>query len=119
ARIPIVEIAVPDTQRTEPGRWVITQAYTITSFDAGIQVVPTFSFAAGDDTLHTEPLPLQVEAVAVDTTKAIYDIKQPLEVDYGWMDWLRDNVLWIVLGAGVLLLLAGVWIFLKKRKKKD
>src|SRR5690606_34241557 len=50
ARIPIVEVAVPDTQRTEPGRWIVTQAYTITSFDAGMQVIPAFDFVAGDST---------------------------------------------------------------------
>lgn len=118
ANVPIVEAAAPDTMQTGPGTQAVIQAYTITSFDAGMQVIPAFEFTAGDSTYRTDALPLQVESVAVDTTQAIYDIKQPLDVSYSWMDWLRDNLLWVIAAVAALLLLAVTWLVLKKRKKK-
>ncbi len=118
AQIPIVDATAPDTLQTDGGAVAVTQAYTITSFDAGMQVVPAFEFTAGDSTYRTEALPLQVETVAVDTTKAIHDIKQPLDVSYGWLDWLRDNLLWVGLAVGALLLLVAAWLVLRKRKGK-
>src|SRR5690606_2091819 len=100
AKVPIVEAGATDTVQTGPGQQSVTQTYLITSFDAGMQVIPEFEFMVGDSAYRTEALPLQVAAVAVDTTKAIYDIKQPLEVSYSWLDWLRDNLLWVVLALG-------------------
>jgi len=117
AKVPIVEAGTIDTVQTGPGQQSVTQTYLITSFDAGMQVIPEFEITIGDSAYRTEALPLQVQAVAVDTTKAIYDIKQPLEVSYSWLDWLRDNLLWVAL-AVVVLVAAGVgWFVLKKRKK--
>ena len=118
AKVPIVEASTVDTAQSEPGQQVITQAYVITSFDAGMQVIPELEITVGDSTYRTEALPLQVESVAVDTTKAIYDIKQPLDVSYSWLDWLRDNLLWVLLALGVLVLAGVLWYALKKRKKK-
>lgn len=117
AKVPIVEAGTTDTVQTGPGQQSVTQTYLITSFDAGMQVIPEFEITVGDSAYRTEALPLQVESVAVDTTKAIYDIKQPLEVSYSWLDWLRDNLLWVALVV-VVLVAAGVgWFVLKKRKK--
>lgn len=118
AKVPIVAAGTTDTVQTAPGQQSVTQTYLITSFDAGIQVIPEFEFTVGDSTYRTEALPLQVETVAVDTTKAIYDIKQPLDVSYSWLDWLRDNLLWVALGLGVLVAAGIGWFVLKKRKKK-
>lgn len=117
AKVPVVEAGTTDTVQTEPGQQSVTQTYLITSFDAGMQVIPEFELMVGDSAYRTEALPLQVEAVAVDTTKAIYDIKQPLEVSYSWLDWLRDNLLWVVLALGVLVAVGVLWFFVKKRKK--
>lgn len=118
AKVPIVEVSTVDTLQTDPGQQAVTQAYLITSFDAGMQVIPAFEIAVGDSTYHTEALPLQVESVAVDTTKGIYDIKQPLDVSYSWLDWLRDNLLWVLLALGVLVLAGALWFYRKKRKKR-
>src|SRR5690606_19016204 len=117
AKVPIVEVGTVDTLRGESGQQAVTQTYLITSFDAGMQVIPELEVIVGDSTYRTEALPLQVESVAVDTTKAIYDIKQPLDVPYSWLDWLRDNLLWVLLALGVLVLAGALWFYLKKRKK--
>ncbi len=117
AKVPIVEAGTTDTVQSEPGQQSVTQTYLITSFDAGMQVIPELEFTVGDSVYRTEALPLQVEAVAVDTTKAIYDIKQPLDVSYSWLDWLRDNLLWVVLALVVLVAAGILRFFVKKRKK--
>lgn len=117
SKIQIVEKGKLDTLKDQSGRWTITQAYTITAFDSGVQTIPAFIFTANGSEIKTDPIPLQVEAVKVDTTKAIYDIKQPLAVKYGFMDWLRDNAVKVLLGLLLVIVLIGVWFYFKKRKK--
>ena len=56
------------------------QHITITSFDSGYYQVPYFKFKVNEDTLtSTEDLFIDVQTMEVDTTKAIFDIKEPLE----------------------------------------
>src|SRR5882762_8502073 len=69
----------------------ITQSYTITSFDQGTYTIPSYSIGSAAGVLKTNELTLMVQTVKVDTTKAIYDIKQPLAVSYTFWDWLKDN----------------------------
>jgi hypothetical protein len=117
SKVQIVGVGKLDTLKDQSGRWTISRAYTITAFDAGVQIIPALEFTAQGSSLKTDPLPLQVEAVKVDTTKAIYDIKQPLAVKYSFMDWLRDNSVKILLGLLLIIVLIGLWLYYKKRKK--
>ena len=113
----VVQPGKTDTiqDKDSPDMHTIRRTYILTSFDAGTYTVPPLAFLAGKDSLRTEALTLQVTSVKVDTTKAIYDIKQPMSVSYSVWDWLRDNWLWIVL----VLLAAGILVviirYLKKR----
>jgi len=90
--------------------------YTITSFDSGyysIENIPiAFSFAGKRDTIFTRPIYLEVNTLAVDTTKAIYDIKAPIDVPLTF----REVVPWIliaILAAGLAIL---IWYLLKRKK---
>lgn len=120
-KVQIVEMGRTDTVAdvNTPGRKTISRPYTITSFDAGLHMIPAYTFDSKEGKLSTQALPLEVTEVKVDTTKAIYDIKEPLAVSYSFMDWLRDNwklVLFSVLG---ILLIAGlIWYLIRKRKNK-
>jgi hypothetical protein len=58
-----------------------------------------------------------VQTVQVDTTKAIYDIKQPLAVSYTFWDWIKDHWIWVALGLVVIIAIIGVIWYLKKRPK--
>jgi hypothetical protein len=120
SKIQIVKAGKTDTvsDPKSPGLQTITQRYIITSFDAGIQVVPAFSFQSGTQHFVTASIPLEVIAVKVDTTKAIYDIKQPLAVSYSWIDWLKDHWLWVAGPVLLIVVLAGVIYYLRKRPKK-
>ena len=97
----------------------VTRHYTITVFDSGTYVIPSYVFKSPVGDLPTDTLNLDVRTVAVDTTKAFYDIKQPLTIKYTFWDWLRDN--WKLI-AGILagLIVGGSSIFylLKKPKKE-
>lgn len=117
SKVQIVEIGKLDTVKQSADRWVISRAYTITAFDAGVQTIPAFKFVGPDGDLLTDPLPLQVQEVKVDTTKGVFDIKQPMTVKYGFMDWMYDNWGLVLLGVLVVILLLGVWFYYRKRKK--
>lgn len=97
----------------------LTQQYIVTSFDTGYFVIKPFPFIVNGDTLFTQPLLLNVKTVEVDTSKAIFDIKQPLEEPFSFKDWLKEN--WPVLVAILIgiLIIAGVIYYLKTRKKPE
>lgn len=119
SKVRIVSEGQADTllDKNNPGSRLISKSYVITAFDAGVQVVPALVFKSGDKDYATEALPLEVKAVAVDTTKGIYDIKQPLAVSYSFWDWLHDNWHWLLLGLVPVLALIGAWYYFRKVKK--
>lgn len=96
----------------------VTQSYTITAFDAGTYKIPSFAFGSGAGVVKTDSLTLQVQTVQVDTTKAIFDIKQPMAVSYTFFDWLRDHWAWVAIPLVVVLLIIGLIWYLRKRPKK-
>jgi LPXTG-motif cell wall-anchored protein len=121
SKIQIVEMGKTDTltDQNNPGVKTISRQYTITSFDPGLHGIPAYTFGSKNGNLSTAALPLEVTEVKVDTTKAIFDIKEPLAVKYSFMDWLRDNAKVVAFSAlGILLLAALIWYLIKKRKNK-
>ena len=94
--------------KNDPYLFTQTQTLNITSFDSGYWAIPPFKFLAGDTNgIFTDPLLLQVSTMAVDTTQAIKDIKEPYEETYTWIDWIKDNmmVVWVLLGALLAILI--------------
>ena len=66
---------------------------------------------------------LEVNTITVDTTLAIKDIKEPFEVNYTLVDWIKDNP-YTVYGtlAGILLILLIVYLvkrFYKNKPKEN
>ena len=121
SKIQIVEMGKTDTltDKNNPAVKTISRQYTITSFDPGLHAIPAYTFGTKSGNLSTAALPLEVTEVKVDTTKAIFDIKEPLAVSYSFMDWLRDNAKLVAFSAlGILLLTALIWYWIKKRKNK-
>ncbi|MCK6649286.1 MAG: hypothetical protein L6Q66_06505 [Bacteroidia bacterium] len=120
-----VEIVAKSNLDTLPAnkeqyKYTLYQDLFITSFDSGYWAIPPFKFNVNlNDTnsLYTEPLLLQVSTVTVDTTQAIKDIKAPYEVDYSWIDWLKDNM-YVVYGALILIVLIVIIILLIRYFRK-
>jgi hypothetical protein len=111
-----VEKSIPD--KSDPLSFVQQQTYIITSFDSGYQVIPPFRFIINNDTANvkeTEPLLLEVQTVAVDTTVAIKDIKGIMSEPFDWHE-LIPYVMW---GLAILAVIAViVYITIRLIKKK-
>jgi hypothetical protein len=97
----------------------VTQSYTITSFDQGTYTIPSYLIGSAEGVLKTNELTLMVQTVQVDTTKAIYDIKQPMAVSYTFLDWLKDHWGWVVLGVTLIAAIGGGIWYLRKRPKVE
>lgn len=97
-----------------------TQTITITSFDSGYYLLPPFHFIIGDDTVTTtEELFIDVQPVAVDTSKSIFDIKKPIEEPFSMIDWLKENWIWIVAILVVIILIIVLIKYLKNRPEPE
>ncbi|WP_442587385.1 BatD family protein [Pedobacter sp. AW31-3R] len=120
SKIQVISSSKPDTIRDQrdPDRITVTKSVLLTCFDAGEYTIPAFTFGTSKGELKTAETQLSVQSVKVDTTKAIYDIKQPLAVSYTFMDWLRDNWQGVVLTLVVIAAIAGLVWYLKKRKQR-
>lgn len=121
AKVQIVKMGKTDTltDQSNPGIRTVSRQYVITSFDAGLHMIPAFTFVNKAVDVKTQPLPLEVTEIKVDTTKAIFDIKEPLAVSYSFMDWLRDNLKLVLFVALAILLIIGlIWYFIRLRKNR-
>ena len=112
-----IDTLIPD--KHDPFVFVQTKTLYITSFDSGYWAIPPFKFMVNSDTngVFTEPLLLQVNGMAVDTTIAIKDIKPPYAENYTLIDWLKDHM-YLVYGSLVTLLTIIIIIFLIRYFKK-
>ena len=90
--------------KNNAGMETIGHHYTITAFDSGEYVIPSYAFHTANGEVKTEPLKLIVATVAVDTTKAAYDIKQPLIVQYTFLHWLMAHLTLVIIIEAVILI---------------
>jgi len=119
-KIQIVSVAKPDTtfDKDNVQNETITRNYTVTSFTPGTYSIPPFTFKTKTASYTTDSLMLQFTPVAVDTTKAIYDIKQPLAVTYTWLDWLKDHWQWVLFPLLAILFIIGLTLYIATRPNK-
>jgi hypothetical protein len=112
-KIEVLSASRPDTISTSNEIWKIRQRVVLTSFDTGFFVIPRFVFRFKDntDSIQTEPLPLQVFGMPVDTTKGITDIKPPYEIKVS-----ATEILPYVLAG--LLVLAIIFLYIRYLRKK-
>lgn len=120
-KVQVVNANKPDTtfDQNDKGNATITQSYIITCFDAGTYTIPSYSFGSAGGVLKSNELTLQVQTVKVDTTKGIYDIKQPIQVSYTFADWLKDNWYWVLIPFLVVFAIAGIIVYFKTRPKQQ
>ena len=107
-----------DTTEVDDG-FLISQKYTITSFDSGYFELPDFEFLFHhkDDTTvyrtNANTLFLMVNTPVVDTSQAIKAIKGPVSVPYTFGEIFP----WVLLGLAVIGLVVFVIWYIRKRKK--
>ncbi len=116
--IEIVYSSAVDTTYPDPNDLSLveqTKKITITSFDSGYYEIPYFEFIINNQPYQTGPIQIEVQTLAVDTSKAIFDIKGPIDEPFSFIDWLKENWIWIAI---VLVLLIGFYILYKYLKNR-
>lgn len=114
--IEIIRRTPVDTTRLNDEMWQLSRQFTITSFDTGYYLIPTYSFrVTGIDNADTlllvsEPFVLNVFSLPVDLSQPVKPIKGPLAVPYTVMELLP-----YILGA---MALVAIIVLLITRKKK-
>lgn len=88
--VEIVETAKADTQYlNNKQRLVVTQEYTITSFDSALYYLPPFQVAVGSKIYKSNPLALKVYSIPVDTLhpEQFFGQKGIMKPPFVWSDW--------------------------------
>lgn len=121
SKIEIVNKSKVDTIKdVASDTYILKQRLTITSFDSGYYAIPpvTFNYQVNNDTAHhkaeTEALLLTVRTIPVDTTQAIKEIKEPLEVPFAWEEALP----YIIGGVAIIAVAILVYWLIRKYRKK-
>jgi len=120
-KIKIVKSLKADTvvDKNNPNLETISHSYTITSFDTGVYVLPQFTFHTKTGDIKTGTITLQIKSVPVDTTKAFYDIKEPLAVSYNFWDWLKEHWLAVAFGLVIIGLIISLINYSRNKKKYE
>jgi len=95
-----------------------SQKITITSFDSGSYIIPYFEFQINEKLFQTGALHIEVRPMAVDTSKAIFDIRGPIEEPFSIIDWTKEN--WILITIILLIFIGAIVLiyYLKNRPEK-
>ncbi len=119
APIEIVALSKVDTIETTRNSYLqYRQVLSITSFDSGYKTIPSIQIEyqlPGDSArlkAFTDSLVVHVRTIEVDTTKAIRDIKAPMQAP------MTLSELWPFLGglAIIGMIVAAIWYYLWRRK---
>lgn len=88
--VEIVDIAKPDTQYlNDRQRLLITQEYTVTSFDSALYYLPPMSVMVDNKEYKSKSLALKVYSIPVDTLHAdqFFGQKTVMKAPFVWKDW--------------------------------
>jgi len=90
----------------------LSQGFTLTSFDSGHWVIPSFELA-GDKPMYTDSIPVDVGFSPFDPNQDYHDIKDIIEVHT--VEKKKESWYWYVAASALLL---GAIIYLLARRKK-
>lgn len=111
--VEIIDVAKPDTQLLNDGRRsLITQEYTVTSFDSALYYLPPMKVIVDNKPYLSKALALKVYSIPVDTLHPdqFFGPKTVMQAPFAWEDWYVA-IACVLLFAPFLLLL----IYLVKR----
>ena len=115
--VEVLDIAKPDTQKlNDDKRWVISQEYTITSFDSALYYLPPLEVMVDNEKYRSESLALKVYSIPVDTLHPdqFFGPKTVVEVPIEWQD--IDGMVYSII---LMLLLGAACVFLIVRLKNN
>lgn len=106
-----------DTINLDNGRTKYEYTLDIQAFDPGNIVIGPFGYVDGTDTTFSNPLPLKVLEVDLDTLTTINPMAGVEEIPSRWYDWIPDWLLWGVCGLlGLAAIGILLWILLRKKR---
>ncbi|ADV44250.1 hypothetical protein [Bacteroides helcogenes] len=88
--VEIIDVAKPDTQLLNDGRRsLITQEYTVTSFDSALYYLPPMEVMVDNKLYRSKALALKVYSMPVDTLHPdqFFGPKTVMQVPFMWEDW--------------------------------
>lgn len=88
--VEIIDITKPDTQMLNDGRRsLITQEYTITSFDSALYYLPPMEVLVDKKAYRSKALALKVYSIPVDTLhpEQFFGPKSIMKAPFAWKDW--------------------------------
>jgi len=115
--VEIVEINPLDTQQLNDGsRMLVSQCYTVTSFDSACYYIPPFVIRVNDSVYKSKNLALNVLTVPIDTvhTDRFFGPKDIMEPPFSWFDWA--GIWWLSIA---LLCLTVLFIYLYVRNRDN
>jgi hypothetical protein len=115
------DLVKQDSLTTSEANGIVTEEKTLTvsKYDSGSFSLPAVQVAytaPGDTAMRyaqSSPLIVSVSSIAVDTSKAIKDIKGPLSVPLTW----RDFLLYALILLAIAAIIYGIYYYRKKHKK--
>lgn len=105
--VEIVDVAKPDTQLLNDGRRaLITQEYTITSFDSALYYLPPMQVLVDGKPHRSKALALKVYSIPVDTLhpEQFFGPKTVMEAPFAWEDWYAAGACLLLLAPLAFLL---------------
>lgn len=107
--VEVLDVAKPDTQLLNDNkRWLISQEYTITSFDSALYYLPPFEVRVDNQAYRSKALALKVYSIPVDTLHPdqFFGPKDIREVPITW-----EDVAPLVYSAIIMLILGALAVF--------
>ena len=115
--VEVLDVAKPDTQLlNENKRWLISQEYTVTSFDSALYYLPPFEVKVNGTPYFSKALALKVYSIPVDTLHPdqFFGPKAIREVPITW-----DDVAPLVYSGILMLILGALAVFLVIRYRDN
>jgi hypothetical protein len=115
--VEVLDVSKPDTQfLNNRQRMVITQNYTITSFDSALYYLPPMQVTVDGKVYKSKALALKVYSVAVDTLhpEHFYPERTIMKAPFAWEDWYG-----LIGNSIVFLLLVPLLIYLIMRLRDN
>ena len=117
--IELIDVLPPDSGKNKNGNLLYKQKYILTSFDTGFHMIPPIPFVVNKgeytDTLYSNPVPVYVMSVPLDTTGNFYDIKPLYPVKFKASELLEGPFPYIIVGVITALL---IFLYLMYWRKK-
>lgn len=120
--IEIISQANSDTALVDPTNdpytFKQTKSYLLTSYDSGVYVIPGLPFVINGNEQLTNALAIQVATIAIDTTKGIVDIMEPMDLPITFGEYLNIYKSYIYWAIALIALLVLIWWLIKKYKAR-